>query len=173
MKRRGWSIGCIAFLVLGYGIGRFLLDDASISGKSLLVVSSEWSAFGALFVLTLAIERVVEPFSDFLGPNTTQASQKAGSSGLAQDKKELTDARRLTALATFSVATMLGWILAGWLKILFLSAIVDTTLGSAPNTGVDLLVTGLVVGAGTKPLHDLVANLQKSSEAKSNTADEP
>jgi len=30
----------------------------------------------------------------------------------------------------------------------------------------DLLVTGLVVGAGTKPLHDLVANIQKTSSAK-------
>ncbi|MDB5680191.1 MAG: hypothetical protein JWM94_3193, partial [Sphingomonas bacterium] len=30
----------------------------------------------------------------------------------------------------------------------------------------DLLVTGLVVGAGTKPLHDLVANLQKTKDTK-------
>ena len=31
---------------------------------------------------------------------------------------------------------------------------------------VDLLVTGLAVGGGTKPLHDLVSNLQASKEAK-------
>jgi hypothetical protein len=31
---------------------------------------------------------------------------------------------------------------------------------------VDLLVTGLAVGGGTKPLHDLISNLQASKEAK-------
>jgi hypothetical protein len=30
----------------------------------------------------------------------------------------------------------------------------------------DLLVTGLVVGAGTKPLHDLVSNIEHGKNAK-------
>ena len=30
----------------------------------------------------------------------------------------------------------------------------------------DLLVTGLVVGAGTKPLHDLVANIERGKNSK-------
>jgi hypothetical protein len=34
---------------------------------------------------------------------------------------------------------------------------------SLPNRWVDLVVTGLVVGAGTKPLHDLISNIQTSS----------
>jgi Luciferase-like monooxygenase len=32
-----------------------------------------------------------------------------------------------------------------------------------PNRVLDLLVTGLVVGAGTKPLHDLIGHLQTSA----------
>lgn len=32
-----------------------------------------------------------------------------------------------------------------------------------PNRVLDLLVTGLVVGAGTKPLHDLISQIQTSS----------
>jgi hypothetical protein len=32
-----------------------------------------------------------------------------------------------------------------------------------PPFWADLLVTGLVVGAGTKPLHDLVANIERKN----------
>jgi hypothetical protein len=32
-----------------------------------------------------------------------------------------------------------------------------------PNRLLDLLVTGLVVGAGTKPLHDLISQIQTTS----------
>ena len=37
--------------------------------------------------------------------------------------------------------------------------------GQPPFWG-DLLVTGLVVGAGTKPLHDLVSNIEHGKNAK-------
>jgi len=33
-----------------------------------------------------------------------------------------------------------------------------------PNRVLDLLITGLVVGAGTKPLHDLITQIQTSSD---------
>ena len=36
----------------------------------------------------------------------------------------------------------------------------------APPFWADLLVTGLVVGAGTKPLHDLVSNIEHGKDAK-------
>jgi hypothetical protein len=35
-----------------------------------------------------------------------------------------------------------------------------------PPFWVDLLVTGLVVGAGTKPLHDLVSSMEQSKNSK-------
>jgi len=35
--------------------------------------------------------------------------------------------------------------------------------GKDPNRVLDLLVTRLVVGAGTKPLHDLITQIQTSS----------
>jgi hypothetical protein len=42
---------------------------------------------------------------------------------------------------------------------------------SLPNRWVDLVVTGLVVGAGTKPLHDLISNIQTSaSNSKSSSS---
>lgn len=166
----------------GYAIGLPLLGSTPAQGKTdLLVVSSNWSAFGALFVLALAVERLLEPFSEWLGPSTTDAAVKrdkevaaaegneaaAGSTKKAAESQDrLTRARRETAIVTWAVATALAYIACGGLKVLLLSAIVDTKLGGVPGRSMDLLVTGLVVGAGTKPLHDLVSNIQKSSSSK-------
>jgi len=40
-----------------------------------------------------------------------------------------------------------------------------------PPFWADLLVTGLVVGAGTKPLHDLVANIERGKSGKNSKRD--
>ena len=53
---------------------------------------------------------------------------------------------------------------------MLLTAVIAT--GSAqPPAWADLLVTGLVVGAGTKPLHDLVSRLEKSKEKAQDPAE--
>jgi hypothetical protein len=181
-------VGAVVVIAGGFLIGHGLLGKAPACSShtpcktDLLVVSSNWSAFGALFVAALAIERIIEPISSFLGPNTDTASKQAKTkaaiakaattdearkqSAAVQATANLGVARQLTALATWAVATALALVVCGGLKILLLSAIVDTTRGGTPSRWGDLLVTGLVVGAGTKPLHDLVSTIQKSSAAK-------
>ena len=177
-----WWLGiAVAIIVVGYFIGLPLLGSTVPHGKTdLLVVSSSWSAFGALFVLALAVERIIEPFSEWLGPSTTDAAVKRDQEVVAAERNQaapstkkaaesqdkLTRARRETAIVTWAVATALAYVACGGLKVLLLSAIVDSKLGGAPSRSMDLLVTGLVVGAGTKPLHDLVSNIQKSSSSK-------
>jgi hypothetical protein len=184
-------VGSVAIVAVGYLIGHRLLGAAPACKTTapcksdLLVVSSNWSAFGALFVAALAIERVIEPISDFLGPNTKKATKQAKTkiaaaksatadkgtmAAAVQATEDLGVARQLTALATWAAATAIALVLCGGLKILLLSAIVDTTKGGQPSRWGDLLVTGLVVGAGTKPLHDLVSNIQKSSATKTDAA---
>jgi hypothetical protein len=44
---------------------------------------------------------------------------------------------------------------------------------NGPNRVLDLLVTGLVVGAGTKPLHDLITQIQTSSSSSKTKASSP
>lgn len=177
-----WWLGIAAtIIVAGYSIGLPLLGSTPPQGKTdLLVVSSSWSAFGALFVLALAVERLMEPFSEWLGPSTTDAAVKRdkevaaaerdktadSTKKAAESQDRLTRTRRETAIVTWAVATALAYIACGGLKVLLLSAIIDIKLGGVPGRSMDLLVTGLVVGAGTKPLHDLVSNIQKSSSSK-------
>jgi hypothetical protein len=70
--------------------------------------------------------------------------------------------RRLTAVVTWGVATGLGFLLCAMLNITLLQAVRANGSGQPPFWA-DLLVTGLVVGAGTKPLHDLVANIERKN----------
>jgi len=176
-----WLPVAAAILAVGYSFGLWRLGVTAPSGKNdLLVVSSNWSAFAALFVLTLAVERLLQPISEWLGPSTSDAAlkrdQKAATAKTdpteanvkeaATGQDRLVRARAETTIITWAVATALAYAGCGALKILLLSAIVDTKLGGVPGRALDLLVTGLVVGAGTKPLHDLVANIQKTSSAK-------
>jgi len=62
----------------------------------------------------------------------------------------------------WGLASALGMVASGGLGLFLLEAV------KAPHAPrwIDVLVTGLVVGGGTKPLHDLVSNIQGSSAAK-------
>jgi hypothetical protein len=62
----------------------------------------------------------------------------------------------------FGTSALLGMLGAGVLKGLFLVTVGVTGLDS----WVGILFTGLVVGGGTKGLHDLIANLQEAKEEK-------
>ncbi len=60
-----------------------------------------------------------------------------------------------------------------WLPLLFCAQLNITLLQTVrandsgqPPFWADLLVTGLVVGAGTKPLHDLVSNIERGKDDK-------
>jgi hypothetical protein len=133
-------------------------------------IDSQLSAFTGLFILALAIERALEPFSRKLGPDTTKrkdARDRALAVAQADDMKEIAvecqlavDAcRRLTGVVTWGVATGLAFLLCAQLNITLMQAVRANGSG-APPFWADLLVTGLVVGAGTKPLHDLVSNIE-------------
>ncbi len=70
-------------------------------------------------------------------------------------------ARNRTVLM-WALASGLAMIVCGAFGILMLRTIGFT---SAPAWA-DLTVTGLAVGSGTKPLHDLISNIQKSKAVK-------
>ena len=137
-------------------------------------IDSQWGAFTGLFILALAIERALEPFSRKLGPDTTRRkdTQARALASAQADDAEQTAAecqlavdmcRRLTAVVTWGVATGLAFLLCAQLNITLMQAVRASGSG-APPFWADLLVTGLVVGAGTKPLHDLVSNIERGRQ---------
>jgi hypothetical protein len=142
-------------------------------------IDSQWSAFAGLFILALAIERALEPFSSKLGPDTTKLEAERdrklkdlGGTPTEEKKRDAADAqsavemgRRLTAVVTWAAATGLAFLLCAQLNITLLQAVRANGSGEPPFWA-DLLVTGLVVGAGTKPLHDLISNIEQKKDDK-------
>jgi hypothetical protein len=163
--------------VLAFGIaGAFFFVAWWLHGNtsSAYRIDSQWGAFAGLFILALAIERALEPFSRKLGPDTTRlkaARDRILASAQADDMENIAVecqlgvemCRRLTAVVTWGVATGFAFFLCAQMNITLMQAVSAKGSG-APPFWADLLVTGLVVGAGTKPLHDLVSNIEQGKK---------
>ena len=170
------------YTVLGLGLavgGFFTAWRLHGSASSTYRIDNQWSALTGLFILALAIERALEPFSRKLGPDTTKRKVKrdealadprpAGRKNRAPELQNAVEiCRRLTAVVIWGVATGLGFLLCAVLNITLLQAVRANGSGQPPFWA-DLLVTGLVVGAGTKPLHDLVGNIERGKNSKRNS----
>jgi hypothetical protein len=64
-------------------------------------------------------------------------------------------------VVTWGLASGLGCLACAVLGVGLLTAVMRAG-SSTPPPALDVLVSGLVVGAGTKPLHDLISNIQLS-----------
>ena len=206
----------VAFLILAGGWALAYFGIWRTIKPTDFVPSSNYAVYAGLFIMALAIERVLEPFSGLFVPaadkkkvassvTTTKAKrlQVDGSSASEDDVKQAqTDAAKAKKAAHWSQAAraVVMWATASALAMLacaalgiFLlrsvqtpadtgstkatAAVATAKNGSAPaspskypNRWLDLLVTGLVVGAGTKPLHDLVTQIQTSSGNSKSTS---
>jgi len=135
------------------------------------------SIFAALYVFAQCIERVMEPFTSWLGWTAAKVNPTDERKRLVTKKAALmlmadtpsvenralvARIRRNKAVITWAIASFLAMLASGGLGILLLQSV---GYKSAP-VWVDVLVTGLAIGSGTKPLHDLISNLQDSSSQK-------
>ena len=139
--------------------------------------SSDYSIFAGLFVVAAAVERLLEPFTAYVKPDTTQtkkeleqavasahATADPGKPEDAANKQEQLDRERSErAFILWGIATLVSTLLCAGLGLLLLRSVTLQPLQD-PNRFLDLAITGLVVGAGTKPLHDLVSRLEKAKE---------
>jgi hypothetical protein len=188
--------------------------------------SSNYAVYAGLFVMALALERVLEPFSGLFIPSVkekkaqstamaaharraqvvaatsqltaavggpdaaAQRAQEALQAATAQERaavaqKQHHDSQANRAVLMWATAAVLAMLACASLGIFLLRSIetpsaVKGSIASAsvrsssaapsapspaknPNRLLDLLVTGLVVGAGTKPLHDLISQVQTTS----------
>jgi len=128
-------------------------------------------------------QRVVGKLAEAL--HTTERDAPAVAKKVAVDlaaaaQAELDQRRADKTIAYWALATVLGLLLSATLGIYLLHVVGLGSDGLAKNgtwaTGIlgaagirhmiDLLVTGLAIGGGTKPLHDLISNLQAAKLSK-------
>jgi hypothetical protein len=146
--------------------------------------SSDYSAIAALVLFATALERFLEPISKYLLSDaaekkqvselTSKAANLAGDPSSDADTVKGAAAEAATAIAVatkktkersiamWAVATILALIGPSCLGVFFLRAVSPS---SAPNRFLDMLITALIVGAGTKPLHDTIENIQAKKES--------
>ncbi len=125
-----------------------------------------------------ALERLLEPLSQWLMPTTGAKAAAAASRNDAQAKaadplknaadvqpavkQAATDQAAVETLRTkravlfWAIASVCGLGISGGFGLFLLQSIATGHV----NSFLDLAVTGLTIGAGTKPTHDLITSLQ-------------
>jgi hypothetical protein len=151
-----------------------------------------FASFAVIYIVAQAVERLVQPFTYFLGKadekkeaekelagaekNKVRAllEEDSGRAANAADKKA-TEAKKLEgiqasrALLFWALATAISLLICGRLGLGLIQSVAEVTSGD--NGGVpdwfrnwDVVITGLAIGAGTKPLHDLISFVQSKKE---------
>ena len=138
--------------------------------------------FALLYVFAQAIERGLEPLSTLLDSKTGREAAAASRNDAhlmaiaARDPESLKEHLELArqcqhvldklrnnkAIVLWGAASFLAMLASGGFGVYLLRMIGVWR----PGKFIDILITGLVVGAGTKPLHDLIANIQSAKEKK-------
>jgi hypothetical protein len=142
-------------------------------------LASGVSIFALLYIAAQGTERLLEPVASlidttsdkelerdkkaaqFRNEQTAEAGREAATSQAQLDKK-----RANRRVAFWAAGTVLGMAASGGLGIYLLRMV---GLSTAPEI-VDILLTGLVISGGSKPLHDLISRIEK---AKNNESDPP
>lgn len=175
----------------GIGFGLLLQHDFHPGMKHLPVLPASVGAFALLYVMAQSIERLLVPVSwfggGFLGgvggggwrdfaprskaklavknqdavvaayqePNTASADVAADTQhNLAQYRANLT-------ATTFGLAALAAMLVSGYAGIFLLHIV-----GLHTAAWLDIVVTGLAVAGGTKPLHDLISNISTGGKGK-------
>jgi hypothetical protein len=139
-----------------------------------LVVATGFTSFSVIYIVAQAIERLLQPISELVGkPEEVEkakqnlvAAIKAPGVDPAEAKQKL-DYRKLERATYFWAAASVGALLVcGVLGLGLIQSVVEFGGNKPPGwfEAVDVVITGLAVGAGTKPLHDLISSIQKKKE---------
>jgi hypothetical protein len=141
-------------------------------------VADTTTVFVALFAFATAVERLLEPFSRWLPgwrargdleraieilANRYASATHADLRAVAAAKARMDRSRANRTVVVWGLATAVSTIGASAGGFYLLHAIAGPSWDGI-NTWVDAIVTGLVVGSGTKPLHDVISRVQKGKE---------
>jgi hypothetical protein len=130
-------IGAFAFVGVGLGIDYLLWRNHATT--SVIHPEDTTTVFAVTVVLAAGVERLIEPFTRWVGRSKDQVANRTVLIwGLA------------TAVATLASAVS-GFYL--------LHSVAGANWDGIPIWA-DALITGLIVGSGTKPVHDLITRAQ-------------
>ena len=175
------SFGAIlsAFLLLAAGgVGSWALWNNDMNTTPMQLADST-SIFGTLVVFATAVERTLEPFSRWLPGRGTKAQLELAIAEMANRSHGGTSYADLAAIAKAKAKvdkSRANRTFVSWGITTGAAAVISTASGfyllrglSGPDwSGVpiwmDAVITGIVVGSGTKPIHDVISRVQRGKE---------
>ena len=138
-----WSLLVVSVLVLGITVSWSI---AVIFNVPIYELKDGISLFALLFIMAQALERLMEPFTQ-LSPWLQKPTDDEAEAQKIEQQRAI-----VFWLATSFLAMMASAILGVFLL---------RTIGAATvPLWADIAITGLAVGAGTKPLHDLIKRIE-------------
>ena len=169
---KGWAVLTGFGLTALGGLGAW--DIGQVMQPTSFPIAGAPSAFAALFVFAAAVERLVEPLTRFMPGRDAQAAYERALADMdngvpgavhaaAYHKAAADSARASRGIIMWGIATLLATLLAAGAGFYLLRMISADPGWNGVSRWVDALVTGLVVGSGTKPLHDLFTRVQGTS----------
>ena len=149
-------------------------------------IQTGYVPFAGLVVVTAALERLLEPLSMLFGQLPTTDTSKAAESktaaimagadrtlnekvvqpmvqSAADNQAKIDRNKSNRAIVFWAIASVCGLALSGGFGFFLLQSVASTHV----NAFLDMTVTGLAIGAGTKPLHDLITNIQDKASPSS------
>ena len=147
-------------------------------------VTSTYVPLAGFIIVATALERLLQPLSLFFFgtdgvPDPAPAANAAASAGadstrptaevqqLAQTaadaKAKVQQRKEERTIVYWAIASCIAMVIAGCFGFMLVASIASTPV----NTFFDIAVTGLAIGAGTKPLHDLFTSIQAKAASSS------
>jgi hypothetical protein len=170
--------GLASLLIVGvywyFIVGQEVLAD--LKPAPAVQLAEGVAAFAMFYVAAQAIERVLEPIVSIDPWKRTKAKNRdtamaavasdpnqANATAAADAQAKLDQWRANRAVIIWALATILGMVASAKLGLYFVSALVQAD----PDPHLDIFITGLAIGGGTKPLHDLITNVQAKANQSS------
>jgi len=176
-------------LALGVVLGNFIASRSA--GVTFIPSADTFGTIGLLalfFVMAEAMERLMEPVAElnlrFIGSarkgkqnqrdlkskiaeeSADPSTRNKNATAAANSDAEANGIAANTKVFIWALASFIAMLASGATKVYFLQALGFNGIPDYLN----VLVTGLVIGGGTKPLHDLVTLIEKKSDAASDKA---
>jgi hypothetical protein len=175
-----WSMVAVAVALVGMWFGyKYGIKPTTIG------IAKNYVPYAGVVAAAAALERLLEPLSQVLMPTTAAKNTAAESKTVAQadaanpattaadvqpkvqqaasDQADVQTLRNNRAVLFWAIASVCGLGISGGFGLFLLQSIATGHV----NSFLDLAVTGLTIGAGTKPTHDLITSLQAKASGSS------
>jgi hypothetical protein len=142
-----------------------------------LSLADNMNAFALFYVAAQGIERLLEPFTYYIKPTQptedtldekkgtaltaamAEATTAAGEAVNAKAKLARLQSER--SILFWAISSVIGIGASAWLGLHFIAMVLSQASQASVPAWLDVTITGLVIGGGTKALHDLIGRISK------------